>query len=114
MQSAQIILTAIIVFIIHRTFATYRKGKLTKVFTFLWLLFWLVLLFFIYQQQLLSNIAHFFGVSRGVDLGLYLSVIIIFYLIFKLFSALEEVNQKLTQLIRKDAITNLLKRSKRA
>lgn len=110
MQSAQFILTAIIIFIIYRTLLTYKKGNLTKVFTVLWLLFWMVVLFFLYEQHLLSQLADLFGISRGVDLALYLSVIILFYLVFKLFSSLEEINQKLTQIIRQDA----LKRARKA
>lgn len=103
---AQIILTSIIVFIIYRTVLTYKKGNLTKIFTFIWLSFWLIILFFLFKQQLLSQIAHSLGISRGVDLALYLSIIIIFYLIFRIFASLEELNQKFTQLIRKEALKN--------
>lgn len=109
MFASQIILTAIILFIIYRTLSTYQKGNLTKLFTSLWLSFWMLILFFLFKQNLLSQIAHLLGISRGVDLALYLSVIIIFYLIFRIFAILEEINQKITHLIRKEALKNPLK-----
>lgn len=104
MYSAQIIISAIVLFIIYRTIRTYQRGNLTKVFALIWLAFWAAVLFFLFQQELLSKIANFLGVWRGVDLALYLSVITIFYLVFRLSAALEEVNQKMTQIVRQEAL----------
>ena len=110
MYSAQIILTAIVIFIIYKTLLIYRKGNLTRFFTLIWLGFWGIILFFLFQQNLLSKIANYLGVWRGVDLALYLSVIVIFYLIFKIFAVLEEINQKITHIVRKDALQNRKKK----
>lgn len=106
MYSAQIIIGAIVLFIVYRTIRTYQQGNLTRIFALIWLTFWGVVLFFLFQQGLLSKIANFLGVWRGVDLALYLSVITIFYLLFRFSASLEEVNQKITQIVRREALDN--------
>lgn len=112
MYSAQIIFTAIILFVIYRTLVIYKKGNLTGKFTLIWLMFWGTILFFLFRQDLLTKAANFLGIWRGVDMALYISVIVIFYLLFKTFALLEEINQKITQIIRRDAIKNPSKRNK--
>lgn len=112
MYSAQIIIGAIVLFIVYRTIRTYQQGNLTKVFALIWLGFWVVVLFFLFQQELLSKIANLLGVWRGVDLALYLSVITVFYLLFRLSATLEGINQKITQIIRRVALENPIKKTR--
>jgi hypothetical protein len=53
-----------------------------------------------------TRIANRFGVGRGVDAVLYVSLIILFYLVFRTNVALENLKQEMTELVRKVAIEN--------
>lgn len=101
---SQILLSTLIIFVITRTFIAYKKGSLSGGFTFLWIIFWLGGLFLIWQQQLAIEIAHRLGISRGVDLVIYVSLIIIFYLIYRLMVWMNEIDRKITELVRKIAL----------
>lgn len=65
---------------------------------------WLVGLFAIYYPGLLSKVANLLGVGRGVDFALYLSIILLFYLIYKINIKMEKLNKDLTKLVRKIVI----------
>lgn len=82
-----------------------------KSFTAFWLLFWFTILFLIFQPDFLSSIAHLLGIGRGVDLALYLSTIVIFYMIYRIFVRLDKFEKNITHIIREMALKNP-KRSK--
>lgn len=104
MLPSQVILSAIIILIISRTLATRRKKNLSKNFLFLWLCFWIGSLFLILQTKVISKFAEILKIGRGVDLAIYLSIILMFYLIFKLFIRINEAEEKITKLVRKQTI----------
>lgn len=112
MTISQALLSTIILFIVYKTAVSFRKGNLSKNFTLTWLVLWCGVLFFILEQNTLIRIAHLVGISRGVDLVIYLSIILLFYLVYRIFYNLNEINQKLTKMIREDALKNPLKTSK--
>jgi hypothetical protein len=56
-----------------------------------------------------SLLAHLLGIGRGVDLIVYLSLLISFYLIFRLYVALARLEQAITALVRAIALEQLPK-----
>lgn len=104
MLASQFILSVIILYIVYRTVLTAQKKNLARGFLFLWLIFWLVALFFVLSPNILSGLAALLGIGRGVDLAVYLAIIALFYLVFKLYTSLSELNRKLTHIIRKIAL----------
>ena len=106
MSLSQLLLSTIVIFIVYKTVTSFRRGNLSKNFTTIWILLWLSILFFIFEQNTLIKAAHFLGISRGVDLIIYLAVILTFYLIYKIFYILNQLNQKITEIIRENAVNN--------
>lgn len=106
MSISQLLLSTIIIFIIYKTVLSFKRGNLSRNFTSVWLLLWISVLFFIFEQNTLIRVAHFLGISRGVDLVIYLAVILTFYLIYKIFYFLNQINQKITEIIREIAVNN--------
>jgi hypothetical protein len=54
-----------------------------------------------------SFLAHLLGIGRGVDLIVSLSLLISFYLIFRLYVALARLEQAITALVRAIALEQL-------
>ncbi len=106
MLASQFVLSAITIFIIYKTLISYKKQELSKPFTLLWIICWLSILVLIFYPNFLSSIAHILGIGRGVDLAIYLSVIVIFYLLYKIFVKLNETEKRITQIIREIALKN--------
>ena len=113
MTPSQILLSTIIIFIIFRTLIAYRKRNFSIGFTLLWVIFWFFGLIIIYEQNFVILLAKSVGISRGVDLVIYFSLILIFYLIYKLFIKIDDLERTITKLVRKIAINEVQKNKRR-
>ncbi len=60
-----------------------------------------------------SYVAQFVGIGRGADVVIYLSIALLFYLIFRISIAIEETRREITELVRKIALENSRKGKKR-
>src|SRR5436190_20860177 len=104
MTASQLLLSILIVFIIIRTIVAFRKKNLSLFFTIIWTSFWLFGLILIFQQNFVIFIAAKLGISRGVDLIIYLSLIFIFYMLYRLLVKIEELERSITVLVRQLAL----------
>ncbi len=67
----------------------------------------------ILNPSLTSKLAFFFGIGRGADIVVYLSIALLFYLVFRLSIALEDVRHEITELVRKLTLSEGFKERKR-
>jgi len=69
-----------------------------------WIFFWIVALIFIWLPGgMLNYLGTFFGVGRGVDVLIYLSIIVLFYIISGLNRKIEQLETEITKLVREIA-----------
>ncbi len=100
----QVLVTILSAYIILRAYRSYRK-KTVRIATFLlWSFFWLLMIFVVWQPDLTNRLASLLQVGRGADAVLYLSLVLIFYLIFKIYVKLEAIDAEMTTLVREVAI----------
>ncbi len=100
----QIFATIVIVLIILKTGLRYGKKEIsTRLFAF-WILFWLIAGLLFWMPELSQRVADFLEVGRGVDAIVYISLVIMFYLMFKIFNRFERIEKNLTRLVREIAI----------
>lgn len=64
---------------------------------------------FIIFPDLTIIIAHKLGVGRGADLIFYLSILIFWFVVIKLYARIRKLEQIMTDIIRKDALSNISK-----
>jgi len=67
---------------------------------------------FVVWPDLTQNLAKFLGVGRGADLVFYISILIFWFVVLKLYSRVRSLEQKLTETIRKNAIEKVEKEKK--
>ena len=101
---SQVLLSIIILFVLWRSYVAYKRKNLSDSFFVVWAIFWSGVLVLIFQQDLVSQVAYMLGISRGVDLVIYISLIIIFFIFYRVLVLLNEVDQKVTKIVRKLAI----------
>ncbi len=65
---------------------------------------WICVLVFTWAPSLLDRVAEVVGVGRGVDTAVYFSILLLLYLVFRVFVRLEHMEDQLTRLTREDAI----------
>ncbi len=103
----QILITLFIVFILYKLFRQKQNNKISYIAFSIWFLLWLVVLVVFWQPESASYLANILGIGRGADLAIYLSVIAIFYLLFRIFIRLNKIDSEITKLSRKDALKNV-------
>lgn len=104
MLLTQIILITIIALIIIYSCWRFKRGDLSGKRLLVWLIFWWLAILVIIWPNLTVLIANYLGIGRGADLIIYLSLIIIFYLLFRLLIRIENLEKNLTKLVREKAL----------
>jgi len=104
---SQLILSIVILFILIKTWNSYRAKKMSTSFSIFWVMFWSAALFVIFYPGFLTKIANILNIGRGVDFALYVSIILLFYSVYKLNIKIGKLNRDLTKIVRKIAIKRI-------
>ncbi len=93
--------TVIIVVILVQLITKVVRDKASFIKILFWLFFWGGTLILIWlPKKTLDSFGDIFGVGRGIDALVYLSVIVLFYRNLRLNSKIEELNKKITKIVR--------------
>lgn len=103
----QYIVTGIIALILIQLIVRVIKDR-TQFFKLLfWGLFWGVALIFIWlPTNTIDKLGQLFGVGRGVDVLVYLSIVFLFYYIFRQNEKVNKLEKQITKLVRELAKQN--------
>ena len=107
MTAIQIVLVAFAVFALSRVVLRFRKGGLPVIHLVTWFLFWAAVIVAVLRPTTTSAVAAWVRVGRGTDLVMYLSVVAIFYLLFRMFGKIEELERQITRVVRAAALKDL-------
>lgn len=102
----QIIVLAFIIFAFVKVFKRYQEKIISSREMFLWGLLWVIAAVLIVWPGTTSFLAAQLGIGRGVDLVIYVALILNVYLIFKLYIRIEKQEKTFTDLVRKLALNN--------
>lgn len=84
-----------------------RVGRLNLRSTLFWLLFLVAADVVVLKPEITTIVANKFGIGRGADFVLYLAIILVFYLLFKLNLKVETLNRDLTKIVRERALEDI-------
>jgi hypothetical protein len=107
MHAIQVVLICFAVFAMSRIVLRYRRGGLRLLHLGLWLLFWVGVVVAGVQPNTTDLLARWLGVGRGVDIAMYLSILMIFYLLFRSFAKVEDLDRQLTRVVRANALREM-------
>jgi len=97
----QIIAIFIIVFFIFRLIKQKKKKDINNNEFSLWLIFWLLALTAIILIKQIDSLVAWLGFSgEGINFLIYLAVLALFYLVFRLQLSLAKLDRDLTKIIR--------------
>jgi len=103
MTFIQIILLVLVLVILWRLYQRLAAGELTRREFVEWFLLWLAAGYLVIVPETSSYLATVVGVGRGSDL---VAIILVFYLLFKIFLRLERSERALTTIVRQLALKN--------
>jgi len=92
-----------------RVFLRYKDKSISKVSLLFWSVIWIAIISVALNPYIITATARFLGIGRAIDVLVYISIIVIFYLMFRLYVKMDGLTQQITMLVRKIAIDNAKK-----
>lgn len=102
----KILAVLFVTFVVYKTSLRLKKGDIHIREFIIWLIFWLLVLAAILVPQQTDVLAQLVGVERGADLLFFVSIVVLFYAVFKIIVKLEKVERNITEIVRNTAIKN--------
>ncbi len=110
----KIILILFILFAVIKVALRYKDKNISLQEFILWTIFWFLTAFVVLFPDITSYAANLVGVGRGVDLVVYLAILILFYLMFRALVKLDKVEKEVTKVVRKVALEDSESREPKA
>jgi hypothetical protein len=107
MKPAQLFLLAFVLAALVKVIHSHRQRRLVPLDFVFWGLLWVGTASVIIFPDATSFLAHLLGIGRGADLIMYTSLLISFYLIFRLYVAFARLEHAITALVRAMALAQL-------
>ena len=85
----------------------FRRGAVSRAGLLFWLLLWLTVGALVWIPHITNYVAGFLGVGRGADAVFYISIVALFYAIFRLFGKIENTEHQLNELVKKIALRDI-------
>lgn len=104
MMIIQIVLVIFFLFALLKVLGRFRLGELKGKEAVSWAMFWILSILVVVNPNSTSVLAKTLGVGRGVDVIIYLSIALLFFLVFKIFVYLEKIERQITKLVRRDTL----------
>lgn len=101
----QILFTAFALFAIGSVVKRKKEGLLGPKGVFFWVGFWVLACVAVLWPNSTVIFANTFGIGRGTDFVLYISLVIIFFVLFRLHIKLESIGRDITKVVRRDTLT---------
>lgn len=101
----QILAIIFVIFAIWRVAFKFRKQEIRLSEFLMWLIFWLAVAVAFVTPESLTKLANLLGIGRGADLVLYVAVIVVFYLMFRIFVRLEKIERDITKVVRSSSLS---------
>jgi len=96
----QIVIIIFICFVLAKLFFKLKDKEISSREALSWSIFWIIVFAAALWPKNLDRLAQFFGVYRGVDLAIYLSIIILFYLVFRILTKLTKIERNIIKIVR--------------
>lgn len=87
------------------TFIRFRESKMSLGMLLIWTLVWIVLLALSIFPETTGFFAELTGIGRGLDVILILGLIGCYYLIFRIYNMIENIEKEITNIAREIALS---------
>ena len=104
MSIIQIILLGVFLFAGLATWRQYRFRRSRFIEFFVWEALWVAGALIVSRPEITSRLAIIFGIGRGADLIVYCAVILLFWLVFRIFLRLDRFDRELTKIVSAGAL----------
>ena len=107
----QVIIVAVALIALGGAIRRFIKRELSLRRLLAWSILWVAAVVVVLVPATAERLAGLLGVGRGVDVVIYLSIALLFYLQFRLFARLDRIERDLTKVVRDAALKNFKEKS---
>ncbi|HEY4495643.1 MAG TPA: DUF2304 family protein [Candidatus Paceibacterota bacterium] len=104
-----VFVTIFVAFAVSRVFFRFRVGDMSLGEFLFWLGIWGAIEAVVWIPKVLDEVAHQIGISRGIDAVVYGSVVLLFYLMYRVYVKSEFIEHEITSLVRRLAIKDKMR-----
>lgn len=108
----QILLIVFLLFALSRVFIQSRVGGLKTGEVLFWISLFSLAIVGVVDPGFLGYLASQLGIGRGADVAIYLSIVLLFYLIFRTNVLMEDLRHEITKVVREVALREVVKNQK--
>lgn len=112
MQIIQIFALIFAIFAMFKVIWQLRDNKISGESAIFWLFIWTLTILIVVFPRTMSYMATLTGVGRGVDVVVYVAIITLFYLIYRIYIKIENIERELTLIVREIAISKREKKER--
>ncbi|PIN70370.1 hypothetical protein COV93_01810 [Candidatus Woesearchaeota archaeon CG11_big_fil_rev_8_21_14_0_20_43_8] len=110
MDILQIFVLIFVFFVVSRTILRLKDNEISVSEFIFWILIWALVLVVIFIPKITIKISGMLGIGRGIDLVIYFSILLLFYLVFRIYVKIEKVEQEITTIVREVSLKKIKKR----
>src|SRR3972149_4459435 len=99
-----VFVTIFVAFAVSRVFLRFRSGDMSLGEFLFWLGIWGAIEAVVWIPKFLDEIAHQIGIGRGIDAVVYGPVVLLFYLVYRIYVKAEFIEHEITSLVRQIAL----------
>jgi hypothetical protein len=112
MNIVQMLIIIFAVYAIVKVVLRLRDKSLSPVESFLWAILWVGVIFAAIFPNTLIELSNDLGLGKTLNMLVYLSILLLFYLVFRLYSALDKLDHRFNTLVKELSIERTIKRKK--
>lgn len=101
---SEIAITLFVAFALSRVYLRFREQSVSLAGLIGWTVFWAGVLIIVWEPGLSDQLAQFVGISRGTDVAIIASLLVIFYSLFRIYVQFEMQEREMTRLVRAIAL----------
>ena len=105
----QLLLLVFVLFAASRAYLRFQGGSIHFGGLIFWFTIWGAALIAIFLPEQTTELARRMGIGRGADVVIYVSIALLFYLVFRLHVYLEDLRRQVSSLIREVALKEVVK-----
>ncbi|MBC8495525.1 DUF2304 family protein [archaeon] len=104
MEIIQVLVILFVIFAYSRVLLRFKDKQMRlREFTF-WTIIWAAVVIVAVLPAFTGWLSNKVGIGRPIDIAVYVSIVLVFYLIFRMYVKFEKLDQNITKLVRTVAI----------
>jgi len=104
MEVIQILALIFSIFALSKILLQVKNNEINIESALFWIFIWIMVILIVVFPQTLNYLATLTGVGRGVDVVIYIAIIVLFYLHYRLYMKIEKIERDITLIVREIAI----------